>query len=36
LLTLVGLLILTGGDHLIEGLLVMISPDWLNDLTSSV
>jgi cytochrome c biogenesis protein CcdA len=36
LLTIVGLLILTGGDHLIEGVLILISPDWLIDLTTSL
>jgi cytochrome c-type biogenesis protein len=36
LLMIVGGLILTGGDHLIEGLLVSVSPEWLTDLTSSV
>jgi cytochrome c-type biogenesis protein len=36
LLIVVGGLILTGGDHLIEGLLVSVSPEWLTDLTSSV
>ena len=35
-LALVGLLVLTGGDKLIEGALVAISPDWLIDLTTSV
>lgn len=36
LLVFVGVLILTGGDHLIEGLLIQISPDWLTDLTTMV
>ncbi len=36
LLILVAIAILTGIDHIIEGLLVSISPDWLNDLTTSV
>lgn len=36
LLAIVGTLVLTGGDHLIEGLLVTISPGWLTDLTSAV
>jgi cytochrome c-type biogenesis protein len=30
----VGLLIMTGMDHQIEGLLVYISPEWLTDLTT--
>ncbi len=34
ILLVVGLLILTGGDHLIEGLLVSITPEWLTDLTT--
>lgn len=34
LLLVVGLLILTGTDHLIEGLLVSMTPDWLTDLTT--
>jgi len=36
LLVVVGLLIVTGGDHLIEGLIVSITPDWLSDLTTSI
>jgi len=36
LLAVVGVLILTGGDHLIEGVLVSITPDWLNDLTTAI
>lgn len=36
LLAIVGALILTGGDRLIEGGLVLISPDWLIDLTTSI
>ncbi|MFA5968839.1 MAG: cytochrome c biogenesis CcdA family protein [Sphingomonas sp.] len=36
LLVVVGLLIVTGGDHLIEGLIVSITPDWLADLTTSI
>lgn len=35
LLALVGVLILTGTDHLIEGLLVSSSPQWLIDLTTT-
>ncbi len=34
ILLVVGILILTGGDRLIEGLLVSLSPDWLVDLTT--
>jgi cytochrome c biogenesis protein CcdA len=36
LLTLVSLLILTGGDHIIEGYLISISPDWLITAATSV
>ena len=36
LLVLVGVLILTGGDRLFEGLVVSSTPDWLNDLTTSI
>lgn len=36
LLAVVGVLIITGGDHLIEGVLVTITPDWLADLTTSI
>jgi cytochrome c biogenesis protein CcdA len=32
----VGLLLITGGDHLLEGWLVSASPDWLIDLTTSI
>ncbi len=32
----VGLLIITGGDHFIEGTLLAASPQWLTDLTSSI
>jgi len=35
-IVLVGLLILTGGDQLLEGLLVQASPEWLTDLTTSI
>ena len=35
-LIVVALLILTGADRLIEGIFVELSPDWLNDLTTSV
>lgn len=35
-LALVGLLIISGGDHLVEGLLVSVTPDWLTDLTTSL
>ncbi|MBC2668475.1 cytochrome c biogenesis CcdA family protein [Novosphingobium piscinae] len=36
LLMVVGMLIITGGDKLIEGVLVSASPDWLVDLTTSI
>lgn len=36
LLVVVGVLIFTGGDKLIEGVLVSASPDWLVDLTTSI
>ncbi|MGJ3649188.1 cytochrome c biogenesis CcdA family protein [Sphingomonas sp. GlSt437] len=36
LLALVGVLIITGGDHYVEGVLVSITPDWLADLTTSI
>lgn len=36
LLAVVGVLIITGGDHIIEGLIVTVSPDWLVDLTTSI
>ena len=36
LLIVVGFLVLTGLDHLIEGALVAVSPEWLTDLTTSV
>lgn len=36
LLIVVGFLVLTGLDHLIEGALVAVSPEWLIDLTTSV
>lgn len=36
LLVVVGLLIVTGGDKLVEGALVTVSPDWLVDLTTSI
>lgn len=36
ILIIVGLLIITGGDHVVEGLLVSVSPEWLTDLTTSV
>lgn len=36
LLTIVGVLILTGSDHLVEGYLLALSPDWLVRLTTSV
>jgi cytochrome c-type biogenesis protein len=32
----VGLLILTGADHLVEGLILTASPDWLTDVTTSI
>jgi cytochrome c-type biogenesis protein len=34
ILLMIGILILTGADRLIEGLLVSVSPDWLVDLTT--
>ncbi len=36
LLVIVALLILTGGDHLIEGAILSVSPDWLIDATTAV
>lgn len=36
LLMVVGVLIFTGGDKMIEGILVEASPDWLVDLTTSI
>ena len=36
LLMMVGVLIMSGGDKLIEGALVSASPDWLVDLTTSI
>ena len=36
ILMVVGVLIFTGGDKLIEGVLVTASPDWLVDLTTAV
>ena len=36
LLVVVGLLVITGGDKLVEGALVSASPDWLIDLTTAV
>ncbi len=36
LLMMVGVLIFTGGDKLLEGVLVQASPDWLVDLTTSI
>ena len=36
LLVLIALLVLTGGDRLFEALVVDFSPDWLNDLTTSI
>ena len=35
-LAVVGVLIISGGDHLVEGLIVTASPDWLVDLTTSI
>ncbi|MBV2150091.1 cytochrome c biogenesis CcdA family protein [Sphingobium sp. AS12] len=32
----VGLLVVTGTDRIVEGLVVSASPDWLNDLTTSL
>ncbi len=34
LLILVAVLVLTGGDHIIEGLILSVTPDWLIDLTT--
>ena len=36
LLAVVGVLILTGGDHIVEGVIVTNSPQWLTDLTTSI
>lgn len=36
LLVLVALLVLTGADHLIEGLILSVTPDWLIDLTTAI
>jgi cytochrome c biogenesis protein CcdA len=36
ILILVALLILTGADRLIEGVVVSLSPDWLTDLTTAI
>lgn len=36
LLAVVGVLIFTGGDKMLEGLLVSASPDWLVDLTTAI
>ena len=36
LLVVVGLLVLTGGDHLISGAILAISPDWLIDLSTAI
>lgn len=36
ILVVVGLLIFTGFDHVLEGLLVTASPDWLTDLTTMI
>lgn len=36
LLTLVGIMILTGLDHMIEGVLIDLSPEWLTNLTTSI
>jgi cytochrome c-type biogenesis protein len=33
-LTSVGIMILTGLDHIIEGVLLELSPDWLTNLTT--
>ena len=35
-MALVGVLVLTGGDHLIEGFLVSVSPEWLTTLTTRI
>ncbi len=36
LLSVVGVLILTGGDRIFEGVVVGLTPDWLTDLTTSI
>ncbi|WP_292948439.1 cytochrome c biogenesis protein CcdA [Novosphingobium sp.] len=36
LLMVVGVLIMSGGDKLVKGVLVSASPDWLVDLTTSI
>jgi cytochrome c-type biogenesis protein len=36
LLAIVGLLVLTGGDKLVEGAIIAVSPDWLIDTSTSV
>ena len=36
LLIVVGLLVLTGADHLISGAILLISPDWLIDLSTAL
>lgn len=35
-LAVVGVLIVSGGDHIVEGLIVGVTPDWLVDLTTSI
>jgi len=32
----VGVLIFTGTDHLIEGVILTVSPDWLTNLTTAI
>lgn len=36
LIVAVGLLIITGGDHIVEGVVLANSPDWLTNLTTSI
>jgi cytochrome c biogenesis protein CcdA len=36
LIVVIGLLIITGGDHLFEGLVLAASPDWLTTLTTAI
>lgn len=36
LLVVVGFLVLTGGDHLISGVILLLSPDWLIDLSTAL
>jgi len=36
LIVAVGLLIITGGDHIVEGVVLANSPDWLTNITTSI